>query len=180
MIVGVARVIASWPHQAGRSLVAAAAGMLLLLPACADSANANDVPVHVATSVLDLSVSGAWKGAMASPRSLKCDPTGAYGGLAANWVGTLGQRLVRLVIIDNSLEHYPGTVPVPGQDSSGALQNPDIGYGVVEDTVLVHLTDLRSTELHTPGGSLTVNPDKRSGSLDLHDKNLRVVGTWRC
>jgi hypothetical protein len=169
-----------WRCRARRFLVASAAGALLVLPGCADPATTSVAPVLVSASVLDLTVSGGWSGEMASPRSLRCDPTGGYGGLYAEWVGTLGHRLVRLTIIDNSIERYPGTVPVSGQDSSGGPQNPDIGLGIIEGTVYVQLLDLRSTDLHMPGGSLTVNPGKRSGSLDLSDRDLRITGSWRC
>jgi hypothetical protein len=155
---------------------------ILFFPGCADPATAttSGARVPVAASVLNLRVTGAWSGEMASPRSLGCTPTGAYGGFEAVWAGTLGDRLVRLTIVDNSTYRYPGTVLLTGQDSSGAPQNPDIGIGLVEDTVFVQLLDLRTTDLHMPGGSLTVNPDRRSGSLDLRDRELRITGNWRC
>jgi hypothetical protein len=151
-------------------LVAAGAACLVL-SACGGPS------VAVEHSVLDVHVSGSWSGDLRSPRSFGC----GLAGLNARWDGTLGDRIVELELIGIVLPSPSGTVHVPGGTTGGATMDPrNPGAAPEENEVAATITDQLSTERHGLGGTMVISGDGRSGSLDLHDRDLHLSGTWLC
>lgn len=131
-------------------------------------------------SVLGIHVTGSWNGDLLSPRAATCTPNTEP--LAVEWIGTVGDRIVDLFVVNIVSGDRVGRVSVGGGTTHGAVLDPrqPQPYIAQDNVTAATLDDQMSAEHHDLGGSIVVALDGQSGTLDLHDLDLHLTGSWRC